>query len=93
MGSLYGKGTYFAINAEQSDSYTNQDTNGHSYLFYARVLSGIYTNGQNGMIGPPNVGRDGTDKYDSTVDDDQDPTIFVIYKDTQAYPDYLVTYN
>ena len=45
------------------------------------------------MVGPPSVHKQGTLKYDSTVDNDQDPKIFVIYKDNQAYPEYIVTFT
>lgn len=30
---------------------------------------------------------------DTTVNNITDPEIFVIYKDAQAYPEYLVTYE
>jgi poly [ADP-ribose] polymerase 10/14/15 len=30
---------------------------------------------------------------DTTVDNPQNPSIFVIYHDAQAYPEYLLTYE
>ena len=31
--------------------------------------------------------------YDSTVDNVNDPSIFVTYHDAQAYPEYIVKFN
>ena len=41
----------------------------------------------------PNQARDGAVLFDSTVDDVRNPTIFVTYRDSQAYPDYLVKFR
>ena len=37
--------------------------------------------------------RDETYQFDSTVDNIKDPTIFVIYKDYRAYPNYIINYT
>ena len=41
---------------------------------------------------PPNKPNTQDRKYDSVVDDVENPTIFVVFKDTSSYPHYLVTY-
>ena len=41
----------------------------------------------------PNQARDGAVLFDSTVDDVRNPRIFVTYRDSQAYPDYLVQFR
>ena len=41
----------------------------------------------------PNQARDGAVLFDSTVNDVRNPTIFVTYRDSQAYPDYLVQFR
>jgi hypothetical protein len=33
------------------------------------------------------------ENFDSTTDSLIKPSMYVIYKDTQAYPDYLITYQ
>jgi len=33
------------------------------------------------------------DGFDTTVENIASPTIFVIYHDAQAYPEYLITYE
>ena len=36
---------------------------------------------------------DGLNLYDCTVNDINDPSIFVCYHDAQAYPDYMVHFT
>lgn len=43
------------------------------------------------MLEPPN--RVGKIAYDSTVNDVNKPSIFVVFRDAQAYPEYLVTFS
>ena len=31
--------------------------------------------------------------FDSVVDNPRNPTIFVVFYDTKAYPEYLITYK
>ncbi|XP_040606787.1 protein mono-ADP-ribosyltransferase PARP14 isoform X1 [Mesocricetus auratus] len=92
----YGKGTYFAVNASYSanDVYSKPDANGKKHMYYVRVLTGNYTNGNSSLIVPPS--RDPynpTDLYDTVVDNDQNPSIFVVFYDNQAYPEYLITFR
>ena len=65
------------------------------YMFVARVLVGLYTQGTPTLRKPPTIdtstpyGR----CYDSCVNDVMDPSIFVIFDSAQCYPEYLVTYT
>ncbi|KAM9287600.1 protein mono-ADP-ribosyltransferase PARP14 isoform 2-T2 [Morus bassanus] len=91
-----GKGTYFAVDASYSaqDSYSRPDMNGRRYMYLARVLTGQYCAGSTGLITPPPKNpADPTDLYDSVVDDVHNPTMFVIFNDIQAYPEYLITFR
>jgi len=47
------------------------------------------------MVAPKVRARDGLNyiRYDSTVDNMENPAIFVVYNDSAAYPEYLVTFN
>ncbi|XP_035292782.1 protein mono-ADP-ribosyltransferase PARP14 [Cricetulus griseus] len=92
----YGKGTYFAVKASYSasDTYSKPDANGEKHMYYARVLTGNYTIGNSTLIVPPS--RDPynpTDLYDTVVDNYQNPSIFVVFYDNQAYPEYLITFR
>ena len=40
--TVYGKGTYFSTSARYSHRYTTPDSNGHYYMFLAKVLVGRY---------------------------------------------------
>ncbi|RXN00186.1 Poly [ADP-ribose] polymerase 14 [Acipenser ruthenus] len=91
----YGNGTYFAVNANYSASgtYSVPDPQGQKYMYLTRVLTGVFTNGRAGMIVPPaKNAADPTDLYDSVTDNPANPTIFVIFHDVQAYPEYLITF-
>ncbi|KAK1166015.1 protein mono-ADP-ribosyltransferase PARP14-like [Acipenser oxyrinchus oxyrinchus] len=92
----YGNGTYFAVNASYSASgtYSVPDPQGQKYMYLTRVLTGVFTNGRTGMIVPPaKNAADPTDLYDSVTDNSANPTIFVIFNDVQAYPEYLITFR
>ncbi|XP_042301491.1 protein mono-ADP-ribosyltransferase PARP14-like isoform X2 [Sceloporus undulatus] len=90
-----GKGTYFAINARYSsqDTYSIPDRNGRKYMYLARVLTGDYCVGNHGMIVPPTKNNGGFDLYDSVTDNVTAPSMFVIFSDAQAYPEYLITFR
>ncbi|XP_036059922.1 protein mono-ADP-ribosyltransferase PARP14 [Onychomys torridus] len=92
----YGKGTYFAVSASYSasDTYSRPDANGKKYMYYVRVLTGNYTNGNSTLIVPPSRNpQNPTDLYDSVTDDVTNPSLFVVFYDNQAYPEYLITFR
>ncbi|XP_038202663.1 protein mono-ADP-ribosyltransferase PARP14-like [Arvicola amphibius] len=94
--TYYGKGTYFAVNASYSadDTYSRPDANGKKYMYYVRVLTGNYTKGNASLIvPPPRDPRNPTDLYDTVTDDDKNPSLFVVFYDNQAYPEYLITFR
>uniref|UniRef100_A0A3Q4GDH1 Poly [ADP-ribose] polymerase n=1 Tax=Neolamprologus brichardi TaxID=32507 RepID=A0A3Q4GDH1_NEOBR len=90
----YGKGVYFAVNAAYSaNGFSPADKSGLKRMYVVRVLTGRYTVGKSSMISPPPRGSDPTDCYDSLVDNQQQPNMFVIFHDDQAYPEYLITFK
>ncbi|CAI5656800.1 unnamed protein product [Oreochromis niloticus] len=93
--ALYGNGTYFAVNASYSanDTYSKPNQNGEKFMYVCRVLTGDFTLGQQDMIVPPAKGPASTDLYDSVVDNLTNPTMFVVFHDAQAYPEYLITFK
>uniref|UniRef100_A0A3B3ZL90 Poly [ADP-ribose] polymerase n=1 Tax=Periophthalmus magnuspinnatus TaxID=409849 RepID=A0A3B3ZL90_9GOBI len=94
-GANYGKGVYFAVNASYSarDVYSEPDDAGLKRMYVARVLTGRYTEGEASMKAPPPRGKNLSDRYDSLVDSLQNPEMFVIFHDDQAYPEYLITFS
>ncbi|XP_053185149.1 poly(ADP-ribose) polymerase family member 14-related sequence 1 isoform X2 [Scomber japonicus] len=93
--ACYGNGTYFAVNASYSASgtYSPPNAQGEKCMYLCRVLTGDYTLGQQGMIVPPTKGTVGVQKYDSLVNNTAAPVMFVIFHDSQAYPEYLITFK
>lgn len=93
-GTLYGQGVYFAKRASLSvqDRYSPPDAEGHKAVFVARVLTGDYGQGQRQLRAPPlRAPGHGLLRYDSAVDCLRQPSIFVIFHDTQALPTHLIT--
>nr|XP_031536359.1 protein mono-ADP-ribosyltransferase PARP14 isoform X2 [Vicugna pacos] len=93
--TAFGKGTYFAVNASYSanDTYSRPDMSGRKHMYYVRVLTGIYTRGHTSLIVPPLKDQTNpTDSYDTVTDCVQNPTLFVVFYDYQAYPEYLITF-
>lgn len=92
--ALYGKGVYFAVSAKYSaQRFSPADSSGLKRLYVARVLTGRYIVGTADMRAPPPRGTDRTDCYDSLVNNQQHPSMFVIFHDDQAYPEYLITFQ
>ena len=87
---------YFAKSAHYSRRYSPAGPNNERKMLYCDVLLGMFTVGDQTMREPPvidpQVSR--TDRYDSTVNKQSSPTIYVsCYRDNRAYPTYLITYT
>lgn len=85
---------YFAVDAAVSvqEQYSPRSADGSKYVFVAKVLTGDYAVGGQGLRAPPlREGAGAPLRYDSVVDNPLQPAIFVIFNDTQAYPQYLIT--
>jgi hypothetical protein len=94
VGAIYGDGTYFARDARYSNGgYARILPNGQKQLIVAEVLVGRWTKGTKGMKKPPLLPGEQFKKYNSLVNDDADPAIFVVQHSNEAYPAYLLTYH
>ena len=93
--TVYGEGSYFALNASYSDAYAKEDTNSCRFMFVAKVLVGSYTKGHSSYRRPPqkDPSNPASDLYDSCVDDKSNPTIFVVFDTDQFYPEYIIKYS
>ena len=92
--TVYGQGVYFALNSSLSLRETYSPPNGDKlkFVFVAKVLTGDYTLGCNSMKAAPLKESDDIPlRYDSVTDNLNKPSMFVIFNDTQAYPEYLIT--
>jgi len=92
-GTKYGEGSYFAVKASYSNNYSSGENT--RFMFLASVLTGEYKLGKSTLRRPPlkDPWNPASDLYDSCVDNEDDPQIFVIFNDEQCYPSYLITYN
>lgn len=61
-------------------------------MFVALVLVGDYTRGSSGYVRPPPKANSKT-FYDSCVDSESNPSIYVIFEKQQVYPEYLINYS
>ncbi|XP_030609406.1 protein mono-ADP-ribosyltransferase PARP14-like [Archocentrus centrarchus] len=92
----YGIGTYFAVKASYSanPTYSRPAADGSQLMFVARVVTGIYTQGQSDMkVPPPRNSLQPHDRYDSVVNRMDNPKMYIVFHDSQAYPDYLITFQ
>ncbi|XP_040197920.1 protein mono-ADP-ribosyltransferase PARP14-like [Rana temporaria] len=93
--AVYGNGTYFAVKADYSsnNTYSKPDVGGQKHMYLARVLTGVYSPGAQGMAAPPAKNpANPTDLYDSVTNSITYPTMFIIFNDIQAYPEYHIIF-
>lgn len=89
----YGQGVYFAVNSRLSldDRFSPPNADGYKFVFVSKVLTGDYTTGSSSMKAAPlKQGGDMPFRYDSVTDNKYNPEMFVIFNDTQAFPEYLI---
>lgn len=88
--AAFGKGCYFAVNAEYSDSerYATSNKDGYKFMFLSYVVAGVSCVGDIAYT-EANI----PDNLQSTVNDEDNPTIYVTYNDDQMYPAFVVVYK
>ncbi|NXS89824.1 PAR12 polymerase, partial [Erpornis zantholeuca] len=91
-GTNYGKGSYFARDASYSHCYSQATQQGY-LMFVARVLVGDYVKGNPTYVRPPRKCADRLWFYDSCVDDELNPSVFVVFEKHQIYPEYIIEYK
>lgn len=92
-GTAYGKGSYFARDADYSHRYCKHADSGQYAMFVARVLVGDFIHGSSSYLRPPAKSSSQSSFYDSCVDSMSNPSIFVIFEKHQIYPEYLIRYT
>ncbi|NWW21888.1 PAR12 polymerase, partial [Falcunculus frontatus] len=91
-GTDYGKGIYFARDASYSHTYCQATQQGY-VMCMARVLVGDYVKGNATYVRPPRKCADKVWFYDSCVDDELNPSVFVVFEKHQIYPEYIIEYK
>ncbi|XP_028840585.1 protein mono-ADP-ribosyltransferase PARP14-like [Denticeps clupeoides] len=94
-GAMYGNGAYFAVDpAYSARGYAKPDQTGLKRMYLAKVLVGDFTQGRAGLLAPPaRSSGNSADLYDSVTDNSARPSMFVIFNDVQAYPEYVITFQ
>ncbi|KAK5876591.1 hypothetical protein CesoFtcFv8_025926 [Champsocephalus esox] len=95
-GTSCGFGSYFSISASYSNTYSAiARPNGVHHMFLVKVLVGTVTQGMPNYRRPPLITSKKTpiDRYDTCVDDEENPTMFVVFDSCQCYPYYLIKYK
>ncbi|CAG2237179.1 PARP10_14_15 [Mytilus edulis] len=94
-GTWFGYGVYFANDA----SYSARNwvspggvTTSVSQIFLSKVLTGKYCKGDPNMRVLPQRGDGSMLNFDSGVNDVNNPQEYVIFNDTQAYPEYCISF-
>ena len=100
---LWGEGAYFAVNAEYSDKYAYELSDGRRQFFLALVLTGICRSCEqdkslkkpplkdSDKVGNNNMFTD--ERYDSVRGKTGGSDVYVVYEHDRAYPAYLITYK
>ena len=96
---MWGRGTYFAVNASYSMNYSYNTPAGQKQMFLAKVLLGDHNEvaADSTLVLPPqrydlHTGAQ-TDHYDSVQGATNGSVVFIAYANNQAFPEYLVTYT
>lgn len=91
----YGRGVYFARDASYSshETYSVPDQNGVQYMFLCRVAVGDWCRGVDGQLTPDPKPHNNLELFDSTVDNIKNPSLWVIYNDSQCYAEYLLSFK
>ena len=95
-----GKGIYFKKNwydAADNKISPPDGSNSHKRIYQCQVLTGNVTTLPKGsdckdLFEAPMMPSFPTMRYDAVVDSEQNPETFVIFRDVQAYPQYLITF-
>ena len=83
---MYGVGCYFSTTSNYAMSYSKGPRD--KFVILAKVVTGRY------QLGNQSTQRRHLQRRcHSTVDNQSNPTIFVVYHDASAYPEYVIKYN
>jgi poly [ADP-ribose] polymerase 10/14/15 len=91
VGCKYGQGVSFALDLMKSHFYSSPAFDGTRVVFLSKVLVGMSTTGTMFTRYPPAWRLD--IPCDTTVNNLENPTIFVKYETTEYYPAYVILYS
>ena len=62
-------------------------------MIQARVVTGDWCQGDSSLKAAPYKPGSRTEQYDSVVDNIKNPTMFIVFNDTSAYPEYIIKFK
>eukprot|EP00930_Biecheleria_cincta_P030316 TRINITY_DN20994_c0_g1_i1.p1 TRINITY_DN20994_c0_g1~~TRINITY_DN20994_c0_g1_i1.p1 ORF type:complete len:614 (-),score=128.49 TRINITY_DN20994_c0_g1_i1:61-1872(-) len=92
-GTLLGHATYFSSDPAYSLRFCDRHgggADGTKVLLVSKVFVGSHCKGSPSDVEPPLRDRETGDRFDSTVDNEENPSIFAVFRDFQAVPLFLV---
>lgn len=95
-GTLLGVATYFSTDLAYSHRFCDRrggGKEGTKVLLLSRVLVGNYCKGASSDMEPPIMDKETGERFDSTVDNEERPGIFAVFRDFQAVPLFLVEFK
>mmetsp|Transcript_76007 Transcript_76007/g.180853 ORF Transcript_76007/g.180853 Transcript_76007/m.180853 type:complete len:590 (+) Transcript_76007:99-1868(+) len=95
-GTLLGHGTYFSSDLGYSKRFCDRSgggMDGTKVVLLARVLTGSYCKGSSADVEPPLREEATGTRFNSTVDNEENPKTFVVFRDFQAVPEFLVEFR
>mmetsp|Transcript_155 Transcript_155/g.422 ORF Transcript_155/g.422 Transcript_155/m.422 type:complete len:562 (+) Transcript_155:61-1746(+) len=95
-GTLLGHGTYFSADLAYSKRFCDRHgagMDGTKVVVLARVLVGNYCKGSRTDVEPPVHDEMTGARYHSTVDSEDAPRTFVVFRDFQAVPEFILEFR
>mmetsp|Transcript_16208 Transcript_16208/g.37293 ORF Transcript_16208/g.37293 Transcript_16208/m.37293 type:complete len:555 (-) Transcript_16208:27-1691(-) len=95
-GTLLGHGTYFSADLAYSKRFCDRHGGGMDatkVVVLARVLVGHFCKGSRTDVEPPIQDEMTGTRFHSTVDSEDVPRTFVVFRDFQALPEFVVEFS
>lgn len=92
----FGQGLYFGVNASYCDAgLVKENKDGSKEVFVCNVAIGETAKGEKNLRRPPpkDPKLPSGDIFDSCVDDPKNPSLYILFNQSQAYPSYIVRYE
>lgn len=92
---MWGTGVYFAVNAKYSNDYRSITNKGEYQMFVADVIVGdsIQCASNPTLRLPPLKIGSKSERYDSVTGITNGSQVYIVYANSKAYPQYLITYK
>lgn len=91
----FGIGLHFGVQASYCDTgRCLQKPDGSKHVFVCRATLGMSAKGAKSIRRPPpkDPKKPTMDLYDSCFDQETNPNLYILFNNSQAYPEYIVSY-